>query len=110
MVGSLQEGELDDWLENGRDGAMAQSYSRTTLGIWPRAREAVALYRFQRADAKAHVPEFLDCMKAHQVTIERHLGEPLCGKTIFEIGPGQMLKQSPFFWRTTTSLPLISIR
>ena len=76
---------------------MAQSYSRTTLAIWPRAREAVALYQFQRADAKAHVTEFLDCMKANQVTIERHLGEPLCRKTIFEIGPGQMLKQARFF-------------
>jgi hypothetical protein len=76
---------------------MAQSYSRMTLGIWPRAREAMVLYRFQRADAKAQVTGFLDCMKAHRITIERHLGEPLCGKTILEIGPGQMLKNARFF-------------
>ena len=45
---------------------MAQSYSKTTLGIWPRAREVMALYRFHRLEAKTLVTNFLDCMKAHQ--------------------------------------------
>jgi SAM-dependent methyltransferase len=36
-------------------------------------------------------------MRAHQITIERHLGQPLRGKIIFEIGPGQMLKNARFF-------------
>jgi SAM-dependent methyltransferase len=36
-------------------------------------------------------------MKEHQVTIERHLGAPLRDKLIFEIGPGQLLKNARFF-------------
>ena len=60
--------------------------------------KAMALYLFQRADAKPQMTGlFLHCMKAHQITIERHLGEPLRGKTIFEMGPGRMLKNARFF-------------
>jgi len=76
---------------------MPQSYSRTSLGMWPRAREALKLYRLQSANTEAQVTELLGCMKANQANIERLLGEPLRGKRIFEIGPGQLLKNARFF-------------
>ena len=76
---------------------MPESYSRTSLGVLPRAREAWALYRLQSANTEAQVSEFLSCMKSHQAIIERLLDGPLRDKVIFEIGPGQLLRNARFF-------------
>ena len=76
---------------------MAESYCRTNLGVWPRIREALELYRLQTADMETQVREFLACMEASQANIESVLGEPLLDKAIFEVGPGQLLRNARFF-------------
>src|SRR5258708_23474417 len=79
------------------DGPMLKSYSRTTLGILPRIREGFALWRYHSADASEQVRGFLESMGGAQATIERLLGEDLRGKDIFEIGPGQLVKNARYF-------------
>ena len=76
---------------------MLKSYSRTTLGILPRIREGFALWRYHSANASEQVREFLESMGGAQATIERLLGEDLRGKDIFEIGPGQLVKNARYF-------------
>ena len=76
---------------------MPQSYTRTNLGAGSRVREALALYRLQSANMTTQVTEFLTNMKASQDRIEQLLNEPLHGKMVFEIGPGQLLKNARFF-------------
>src|SRR5262245_43611543 len=76
---------------------MPESYSRTHLGIWPRAREALTLYRLQSVNLESQVSEFLHNMREHQAIIERLLRERMHDKVIFEIGPGQLLKNAHFF-------------
>src|SRR6516162_879448 len=76
---------------------MVKSYSRTQIGILPRIREGLALYRYHSANVEEQVREFLESMRGAQATIEPLLGEQLCGKFIFEIGPGQLLKNARYF-------------
>jgi SAM-dependent methyltransferase len=76
---------------------MVKSYSRTQIGILPRIREGFALYRYHSVNVEEQVREFLDSMRGAEATIERLLGEQLCGKRIFEIGPGQLLKNARYF-------------
>lgn len=55
--------------------------------------EARRLLRFHR-NVRRRVREHLENLAADARTIENALGEPLRGKEVLEIGPGQLLKQA----------------
>lgn len=76
---------------------MSNSYIKARIGAGQRVRELLALYRFHSADLPQQVANLVRTMQEHQGAIERSLGAPLRGKTILEIGPGQMLRQARFF-------------
>lgn len=76
---------------------MPESYTRTNLGAWSRAREAITLYQILSNNMEAQVTDFLNNMRTYRAQIEQLMGGTLQGKKIFEIGPGQLLKNARFF-------------
>ncbi|HEV2703094.1 MAG TPA: class I SAM-dependent methyltransferase [Steroidobacteraceae bacterium] len=75
----------------------SDSYTATHLGFVGRIKEALLLYRTHAADTQAKVAAHLRGMDDTRASIEAALGEPLVGKTMLEIGPGQLLGQARYF-------------
>jgi SAM-dependent methyltransferase len=73
------------------------SYTATRLGLFARLQEALSLYRRHAGDVSGSVAAYLKQMDEARTSIEAMLGQPLVGKRILEIGPGQQLRQSRFF-------------
>ncbi len=76
---------------------LIDSYTATRLGFVGRIKEALSLYRSHAADLPVKVARYLKEMDDTRATIEAALGQPLVGKTILEIGPGQQLRQARYF-------------
>jgi SAM-dependent methyltransferase len=74
-----------------------RSYVDVQTNAFRRAREAIALFRFHARDIEQQVDSLIANLRQNQSVIERHLGAPLVGKKILEIGPGQLFKQARFF-------------
>jgi len=79
---------------------LIDSYTATRLGILGRVKEALLLYRRHAAGTPAQVAKYLKEMDDSRASIERALGQPLVGKTMLEIGPGQQLRQARYFAAT----------
>ncbi|MEJ0005487.1 MAG: hypothetical protein WDM77_03645 [Steroidobacteraceae bacterium] len=76
---------------------LVDSYTATRLGFVGRVREALSLYKEHALDTPLKVAEHLKEMDETRASIEAALGQPLVGKTILEIGPGQQLRQARYF-------------
>jgi SAM-dependent methyltransferase len=79
---------------------LSDSYTATRLGFMGRINEALSLYKNHAADTAAKVARHLKEMDEARASIEAVLGEPLVGKNILEIGPGQQLRQARYFAAT----------
>jgi SAM-dependent methyltransferase len=79
---------------------LSDSYTATRLGLRGRIKEALSLYRSHAADRPAKVAAYLKEMDENRLCIEAVLGQPLVGKTVLEIGPGQQLRQARYFAAT----------
>jgi SAM-dependent methyltransferase len=75
----------------------AYSYINRKLGFLHRISEAISLISLYRGDIGDQVRDHLSRMNAAREAIEAALGEPLSGKDILEIGPGQQLRQTRYF-------------
>src|ERR1035437_1133727 len=73
------------------------SYTDRELGVVGRIEELLTLLRLQRSGIPVQVSHFLDELRTSQKTVERLLGEPLAGKQILVVGPGQRLAELTFF-------------
>jgi SAM-dependent methyltransferase len=76
---------------------LIQSYTATRLGFTGRIKEALSLYKGHASDTPSKVTTYLREMDETRASIEAALGQPLVGKTILEIGPGQQLRQARYF-------------
>lgn len=74
-----------------------KSYVNVPLRGWQRLRELTALYAFRRATLADEAEQLVNGVRDHSARIEVLLGEPLKGKRILEVGPGQVLKRARIF-------------
>ena len=74
-----------------------KSYVNVPLRGFQRLRELTALYAFRRATLVDEAEQLVKGVQEHSARIETLLGEPLKGKRILEVGPGQLLKRSRIF-------------
>lgn len=74
-----------------------KSYINVPLNAYQRIRELAALYAFRRVRNKQEVKQLIRGVQEHTSRIEKVLGEPLRGKDILEVGPGQLLKRARIF-------------
>lgn len=74
-----------------------KSYVNVSLPGWKRVRELAALYEFRRAGQAGEAEGLIKGVREHTARIEKLLGEPLRGKRILEVGPGQLLKRARIF-------------
>ena len=79
---------------------LSDSYTATRLGFVGRIKEALSLYKNHTAGTAAKVATHLKEMDEMRASIEAALGQPLIGKNVLEIGPGQQLRQSRYFAAT----------
>ncbi len=85
---------------------LVDSYTATRLGFVGRVREALSLYKEHALDTPLKVAEHLKEMDETRASIEAALGQPLVGKTILEIGPGQQRRQARYFSAETLVVAL----
>lgn len=71
-----------------------KSYVNVPLRGWQRLRELGSLYAFRRRMQADEASKLVQGMREHVGRIEAVLGEPLRGKQILEVGPGQLLKRA----------------
>jgi len=74
-----------------------KSYVNVPLRGFRRFRELAALYSFRRASLENEAEQLVTGVREHSERIEALLGEPLKGKNILEVGPGQLLKRARIF-------------
>lgn len=73
-------------------GEPMRSYTARRVGLQHRLKEFVELYRMHAREVPSQVRELLTDVDKTRASIEVLLGDPLRGKSILEIGPGQKLK------------------
>ena len=69
-----------------------RSYTERTVGLAHRVTEVYHLYRMQSREIPTQVQDLIQNVREMVASIEARLGEPLAGKSVLEIGPGQKLK------------------
>lgn len=74
-----------------------KSYVNVPLRGLQRFRELAALYKFRRETQADEAKQLVAGAREHRERIEELLGEPLKGKHILEVGPGQLLKRARIF-------------
>ena len=74
-----------------------KSYVNVPLQGFRRVRELLALYWFRRATMADEANQLVKGVREHSQRIEALLDEPLHGKRILEVGPGQLLKRARIF-------------
>lgn len=75
------------------------SYTRKRLGVTDRARELYTLLADQRADVPGRVDKVVGQLGEAEAAFESLLGEPMSGKSVLVIGPGQHLAEMTYFSR-----------
>jgi len=74
-----------------------KSYVNVRLSILSRIRELAALHAMRRERRGQEVAQLIQGVQEHSARIETLLGEPLRGKQLLEVGPGQLLKRARIF-------------
>lgn len=73
------------------------SYTNLRLGVPGRIAEALLLLKKHAAAMPDQVRRHIGGMDHSRATIEQALGQPLVGRRILEIGPGQQLRQARYY-------------
>ena len=71
---------------------MLRSYTSTKVGLAPRIREALNLYRVHSQNVPGQVHQLLRRLRGIENDIRQYAGKELKGLDVLEIGPGQMSK------------------
>ena len=76
---------------------MLRSYTSTKVGLAPRIREALNLYRVHSQNVPGQVHQLLRRLRGIENDIGQYAGKELKGLDVLEIGPGQMSKYLRYF-------------